>query len=756
MVSKTKAAYRHIMDMSRKRQLALIGMVIIAFLVLVPLLTYAYFAYDIANQERLMNHNNTGVVLLDRHGEEFYRAYNANVASDRNQIDLADMPEHVPQALIAAEDREFYEHDGYSVRGTVAALYGNILSRDPTRYGGSTITQQLARNALLTQNKSYFRKYQELALAIAIERHYSKDQILEMYLNSVYFGEGAFGIENAAQIYFDKPAAQLNTAESSLLVGLLPSPTARSPISGDKEAALEVQTAILGRMADEGFITAEERENLAAQELRFATNQEATEEDSFAIHFAEMVMNELREEYGEERIARSGFRVQTTLDASWQDMAHEAVGSHIAGIESAGAENGAVVAIDPRTGAVRVMVGSVDWSNPEFGTVNMATTPRQPGSSFKPIYYTEALEEEVITPATILEDEPTDFGGYEPENYDLRYRGDITVRRALGNSLNIPSVKVMERLGVETSAAAARRLGLDTVEEADTYGLSLALGTAEVRLLDMTNAYAAFANGGEQYEPNLIENIRNKYERIIYEDSALDSETVMSEEASYLTSSILADDTARAETFGGSLSISRPAAVKTGTTEENVDAWTVGYTPSLATGVWVGNNSNDPMSGIGGSSGAAPIWRTVMMGALAETSIEEFQRPDGVESTLVCQHNGLPAPRQGSGVYTEYFIRGTVPDGQCNVPSPRRSAPEEPEQAPPREEEEAQEPEEEDTDGENTSGGDETEEETEEGTNDDTSGDETDDGSTDDGSTDDGDGSGDTETGDTTMLLETR
>ena len=687
-----KRRYQWFMSLSLRRRLAIVGGIIALILILIPLLTYAYFVRDISNEERLMNRNNTGVVLLDRHGDEFFRAYNANVSTDREQVPFDDMPEHLVQALISAEDREFYEHGGYSVRGTAAALYGNILNRDPTRYGGSTITQQLAKNALLSADKSYFRKYQELALAIAIERHYEKDKILEMYLNSVYFGEGAFGIENAAQAYFDKPAIELNVSESSMLMGLLPSPSSNSPISGSRERADAGQERVLSAMVAEGYISEVDKESAQAEELAIQDEEDLLD-SVFAVHFAEMVLDELREEYGEEQIARSGFRVQTTLDSAWQEIAEASIRDQIAQIERLGAENAAAVALDPRTGEVRVMVGSVDWRNEDFGKVNMVKTPRQPGSSFKPIYYAEALQEEVFTASSLIEDRPTTFGSdYTPRNFDGTFRGNVTVRRALANSLNIPAVKVVQELGVEETIETAQRLGIEGIDgDPDQYGLALALGSAEAELMDMTNAYAAFANQGMQNEPRVIHSVEDKFGKVIDEATSTPSD-VMGAEGSYLISSILADENARAEVFGSSLSIGRPAAAKTGTTDDNKDAWTIGYTPTLATGVWVGNNSNESMSAISGSSGAAPIWRSIMTEAHNGEPVQEFERPDRVVSQLVCRSNGLPTDRAFSGAYTEYFIRGTIPDGNCEAPAPDRQPQETPQL---REDEDEEEPEEE-------------------------------------------------------------
>lgn len=672
---KIKNAYSWFMGLTFRRKIVLVGGIIALILILIPLLTYAYFARDIADQERLMNRKNTGVVLVDRHGDEFYRAYGANSGNGGEDLTIKEIPDHVEHALIATEDEEFYDHGGYSIKSMLAALYGNILNKDLKHYGGSTITQQLAKNALLSNRKTYLRKYQELSLAIAIERYYTKEEILKMYLNSVYFGEGAFGIEDAANTYFDKPVKELTVAEASLLIGILPGPSAMSPISGDKEAAKERQEKVLTSMEEADYITSEQKTASLDKKLQF--RQPAEKSDSFAQHYAQMVLDDLEERYSEEEIARSGFRVTTHMDISWQEQANTAVKSQIDRLQGSNATNGALVALDPKTGGVRALVGSADWDNKQFGKVNMATTPRQPGSSFKPIYYVEALRQKEITPATILKDEPTDFGGgYEPENFDFAYRGDITVRRSLAQSLNIPSVKVMERLGAEAAVKAAQKLGIEEVDDPDKYGLSLALGTAEVKLLNLTNAYAAFANKGTQFEPATISKIQDKYGDTIFTHEP-EGEKVMDSGASFLISSILSDDEARAPTFGSSLTINRPAAVKTGTTEDSRDALTVGYTPNLTVGVWVGNNSNKPMNGIGGSSGAGPIWREAMQGFLSDLEQVEFQKPSSVESVLVCRSDGLPAEEPFEDTYTEHFLPGTIPSGQCQAPEPEEENEEE-------------------------------------------------------------------------------
>lgn len=651
--------------LSKPKKIAVIGVPIAAFLILIPVFTYAYFASVISNPDRLMNYNNTGVVLLDKDGEAFYSFGTAD-RGERLALDkISDMTE---KALISAEDKDFYEHGGFSVVSIIGALYANVLSGDATGYGGSTLTQQLAKNTLLSDNQTILRKYQELTVALAIEQNYSKDEILDLYLNSVYYGEGAFGIGAAAETYFGKSAADLNLAESAMLIGVLPAPSAYSPISGNVEYAKERQATVLERMVDNNAISREEADAAKAEVLAYASPEDGV--NGSAPHFAEAVLNEVYEKYGEERVTRSGFRVTTTLDATLQKSAKEAVDSRMNFIQQNGGSNAAVVAIDPTTGAIRAMVGSADYNNADFGKVNMVTTARQPGSSIKPLYYTQAIDQGIITPATILKDKPTDFGGYKPLNADKKFRGDVSVRSALSQSLNIPSVEVMQKLGVANSVDALQKLGIGTIEDDADYGLSLALGSAEARLVDMTNAYAAFANGGKQHKVTTIAKIEDKYQRQIF-TSTDSTKRVMSEQASFLISDILNDESARAPIFGSSLNTNGyDVAVKTGTTDEARDAWTIGYSKQIAVGVWVGNNDNQTMKN-GGSSMAGPIWRATILAALKGQKNQPFTAPSGIERLAVCRSNGLRATGGGTdGTYQEYFMSSAIPSGTCDVPKP--------------------------------------------------------------------------------------
>lgn len=670
----TRRKWRWFKGLSKPKKVMVITGPIFAFLIITPLLTYAYYFNDIADQERLMNRNNTGIVLMDKSGESIY---STGRAAHREIVPIDDISANVKNALIAAEDKDFYEHSGFSITGILRSFYNNILSRAVTG-GGSTITQQLAKNTLLSEEQTFLRKYQELAISIAIEQRYSKDEILDMYLNSIFFGGTTFGIEEAAQNYFNKSPKDLTLAESAMLIGILPAPNVYSPTIGNPKYAKERQTTVLSRMVTNGFITEQQKTEALAVELVYAPVKE--ENDSEAPHFVEMVLNELYEKYGEEKVLRSGYQVRTTLDLGLQRKLIANINSRISYIQRNGGSNASGVAIDPTSGEVRALVGSADWKNPDWGKVNMATTSRQPGSSFKPVYYSEALAEGVITPATMIEDVATDFNGYKPQNASRSFSGNISVRNALARSLNIPAVKVMQKLGVEQSVEAARRMGLTTINTDNNYGLPLALGAAEAPLLNMTNVYAAFAHQGQQYPTTTIQQIDNKYDDTIFKTSEK-SKQVLSPEGAFLISSILSDNNARAAIFGSSLTVpGRTAAVKTGTTDEQRDAWTIGYTPQLAVGVWVGNNDNAAMVN-GGSSMAGPIWVSTMRQALEGVSNTQFTQPSGVIQKPVCYSNGGLSSASGNGTYNEYFLASALPTTTCS-PIPEKKVEEKPKETP--------------------------------------------------------------------------
>jgi penicillin-binding protein 1A len=662
--------------LSWKKRILVIGGPILAFLIILPLATYLYFARDIANQDRLMNRNNTGIILYANDGKT--TIYTSGRAAHHDLVPLDQISTPMKNALIASEDKDFYKHNGVSVLSTLRAIYGYVIGGGGS-FGGSTITEQLAKITLLSSNRSILRQYQAFSIALAIENTYTKDQILDMYLNAVYFGENSFGIQDAAKAYFGTTPDKLDLAQSAMLVGVLPAPSIYSPVSGNAQYAKERQDTVLSRMVTNGYIKESDKQAAEAEKLTYQPPQ-APINDSIAPHFAQMVLDQLYQKYGEETVTRSGYQVTTTLDADVQSKMQTALTANMPTINRNGGHNAAAVAIDPKNGEVRGLIGSYDWTDPNYGKVNVVTSLRQPGSSFKPIYYSHALADGIITPATVLHDKLTDFGGgYKPLDADKQFRGDVTVRTALDESLNIPSVEVMQKFGLDNAVSVAQKMGLDSIDsKKNDYGLSLALGAAEVTPLAMTNAYAAFANGGLQYNTTIIKSINTKYNEQVFKAKESAKE-VISPQGAFLISNILADNAARAPIFGNTLTVYdgktravKTVAVKTGTTNDDRDAWTMGYTPQLAMGVWVGNNDNTQMAN-GGSIMAGPIF-TKAMGQILAGVDTKFTPPSGVVQKNICFSNhGLADNSVKGSTYSEWFLSSALPSTKCsvqNTPSP--------------------------------------------------------------------------------------
>jgi 1A family penicillin-binding protein len=624
----------------------------VAILMMTALTIRVYRSYDVSSKDAIMNRGDTGLMLQDRTGELFF-AFNR--ARPRIFIPLSDVPLLTQKAIISAEDKDFYTHRGFSLSGIVRSLYLD-LKHQQVIYGGSTLTQQLVKNSLLTTTKSITRKFQEIIIAAKLERTFSKNEILEMYANSAYFGAGVFGIEAASQTYFNKGAKELTLSESAVLAGLLPSPATLSPLALDEKGMKDRQLLVLNRMQEEGYITAKQKEMTLQEPITLDRREDGLNET--APHFALMVKQELDHMYGEEAVIRAGMKVTTTLDLTWQKYAESAVKAHVDSLRKSGVGNGAAVVLDPTTGEIRALVGSVDWFQEGYGKANMAISPRQTGSAFKPIVYAEALESQTITAATLLRDVPTTFpGNYKPKNYDNRWRGQVLVRRALANSLNVPAVETITKVGIPNVVNLAQRMGISTMSDNAKYNLATALGSENVSLLELTSAYGTFANEGTHTNPTTVLEIRDKYGREVKFPRKSPTEA-LDPRVAFIISSILSDNKARAEVFGKLLTISRPAAVKTGTTQDYRDGWTVGYTPSLVIGVWIGNNDNTEMQRLPASTGAAPLWRNLMERYISEMPQEEFTPPPGIVTHRVCQSSTL-----------EYFLPGTQPTRRC-LPSP--------------------------------------------------------------------------------------
>ncbi|MCS7178627.1 MAG: PBP1A family penicillin-binding protein [Anaerolineae bacterium] len=574
----------------------------------------------------------------------------------RVYVPLDRISPYLIQATIATEDADFYRHPGFDPVAMLKAIYRNLQAGE-TVSGASTIPQQLARNLLLSPEertqRTAWRKIKEVILAYEISRRYPRNTILEIYLNEIYYGNLAYGIEAAAETYFGISAAELNLAQASFLAGLPQSPANYDVFAGGRERALARQKDVLRLMVKEGYITQAQADAAAAEMAAYEFRPFVPQDRIPAPHFVMYVRQQVEQMYGPEVLYRgSGLRIYTTLDPDLQSLAEQIVAQHVAALADHGASNGALVAIEPSTGYILAMVGSADFYNEEIdGQVNMAVAPRQPGSAIKPLTYVAAFERG-WTPATLIWDLPTAFPDganppYVPRNYDGKFHGPVLVRSALANSYNIPAVKALQFIGIPALKEMAARLGITTLTRED-YGLSLTLGGGEVPLLELTGAYAVFANGGRRVPLTPILYIEDNQGNILLDNRQPPlGEAVIRPEHAYLITSILSDRQARCPAFGcpNWLELSRPAAAKTGTTDDYRDAWTVGYTPDLAVGVWVGNADYTPMDRVAGSMGAAPIWNRFMEAALKGQPVRDFVRPPGIVEMEICADSGTqPSP----------------------------------------------------------------------------------------------------------------
>lgn len=590
-------------------------------------------------------------VILDRNGHNLYEMIDPHAGLHR-PLDLGDISLHLQRAIIATEDASFYDNPGMNLRAIVRALVTNLRSGEIVS-GGSTITQQLARNLLLTEEeryqKTWQRKLRETFLAYHMTRTLGKQEILALYLNETYFGNMAYGVEAAARSYFGKSAAELDLAESALLAGLPQSPANYNPLT-DLQAAKTRQKVVLDLMVRAGYISAGDAALAWREPLHFASALIAIE----APHACMLIRSELEQVLGAEVVRAGGLRVHTTLDVNLQRATLAHVRRHLAELnrDSSGepdhnVRNAAVVVLDPRDGAILAMVGSPDYFDREIdGAVNAALSLRQPGSAIKPLTYSAAFEQG-YSPSTVVADVHSSFvtregRPYVPINYDYRFHGPVSLREALASSYNVVAVKLLDEIGIEALPSMARRLGITSLDQSERHGLSLTLGSCEVQLLELTTAYAAFATGGWSVHPRLIDFVEDSEGHVIYKAQPEQRERLLDESVAYLITDILSDEEARVPAFGeGSmLDMPFPAAVKTGTTTDWRDNWTIGYTTEAVTGVWVGNADNEPMSRVSGVSGAAPIWNAVMRTVHSQPP-QPLRRPEGLVDIDVCAESGL-------------------------------------------------------------------------------------------------------------------
>lgn len=617
--------------------------------------------------------------LFDRNGELIYEIYADKRSSP---VKLNDLPTSVKDATISVEDKDFYKHKGISFTGIARAAYNTLFKQK--LQGGSTLTQQLVKNTLLgDQERTIRRKIRELALTFIVEALYSKDQILEFYLNQTPYGSTAYGIEAAANLYLGKSAKDLTLAEAALLAGLPQSPTRYSPFGANPDLAEARQETVLRRMVEDGKISQEDADKAKDEEIHYADYSPPK-----APHFALWVKEQLAEKYGEKRVEQGGLRVTTTLDLELQKYSEEQVAAEVGKLAKQKVGNGAALVTRPKTGEILAMVGSKNYfATDEDGKVNVILRERQPGSSIKPLNYALAIRDGKITPSTVLADVPTCFSVigqqlYCPGNYDGLFHGATQTRFAMGNSFNIPAVRVLALNGLENFINFARDMGLTTLRDASNYGLSLTLGGGEVRPYDMAQAFGVFANSGIKESLVSILKVEDYKGKVLEETKPEETEgdRILSPNVTFLVSHMLLDNNARSAAFGerSFLNVAGhpEVSVKTGTTNDRRDNWTIGYSSQILAVSWVGNNNNTPMSGaVSGVSGASPIWNRIIKFALDkaeegkydpdETSHAWPQQPDGVKGMSICATSGLlpgGSPESPScPTRFEYFLEGSLP-----------------------------------------------------------------------------------------------
>jgi len=640
------------------------------FIILVPVsvLAFAWVAKSLPSPNKVVRREGFATRIYDRNGELLYDVFRE---VKRTPVKFSDIPDHLKWATIAVEDKNFYSHPGFSFRGIARAVF-NIVFRHRLQ-GGSTLTQQLVKNVLLTPKRTFSRKIKEFILALQIEKKYNKDEILLMYLNESPYGGTAWGVGAAAEQYFGKNVRDLTLVESAILAGLPQRPSVYSPFAGD--AWQERTKTVLRRMREDGYIEDKQEERAVAdfKQVRFNTDKSLFK----APHFVMYLKKILAKKYGEDMVEQGGLKVKTTLDLEFQKQTEKIVEEELKKVAYLNITNGAVIVLDPRNGEILSMVGSKNYFDQQNqGNFNViAQGLRQPGSAIKPVTYVTGLKKG-YTAATLLMDTRTVFPivgqkDYVPVNYDGKYRGPLAVRYALGNSINVPAVKMLAMVGLKEMLTVASDMGISTLaptkENLRRLGLSVTLGGGEIKPIELAAAYCSFANGGIKREATGVLLIKDRGDKVIWQQKSLGEKRVLSPGESFLISDILSDNGARLITFGehsGLVIPGRKVAVKTGTTNDKRDNWAIGWTPNILVLAWVGNNDNSPMKKVAsGISGATPIWRRVMMAAIDRFGYQEFSVPQEIVSAEVDKVSGYRA-HDGFPSRMEYFIKGTVPVGE--------------------------------------------------------------------------------------------
>jgi len=644
----------------------MIAIIVLLVILLAGVIGVIYICKDIPNPKKLESGNySESSQIFDRKDRLIYEIF---TDKRRLSVKLDEVPDWVKKATLAIEDVNFYKHAGFDFKGIARGFYNTVFKK--RLQGGSTLTQQLVKNALLTQERTWTRKIKEAILTIASEVLYTKNQLFEMYFNQTPYGGTLWGIKSAASGIFNKELNELTLAESALLAGLPASPSKYSPFVRP-ELAKQRQEQVLYRMLEVGFISKEQYDQAVAEKLNYYIKKDSI----LAPHFVFYIKELLTEKYGIKTITEGGLKITTTLDLDMQDFVQTAVASEVAKLKKYNVTNGASLVTDPKTGQILAMVGSKDYFSDDIdGKYNVTTALRQPGSSIKPLNYAVALETGKLTAGSVLFDGPTCFNvenqkSYCPQNYGNKFFGVQSVRNSLANSLNIAAVKTISLNGVENFIASASAFGIKTFKDPAQYGLSLTLGGGEVEMVDMATAFGVFANMGLRQDATPILKIVGKKGEILEEYKYIPGERVLSRETSFLIQQILSDDNARSMVFGsGSMLVIKKhpeVAVKTGTTNDLRDNWTIGFTQDYLVATWVGNNDNSKMSGVvSGVSGAAPIWHTVMTEILKDKEVHKPVRPANIVGGRVCNMTGGAVPAEGcfgGENHFEYFKSEFLP-----------------------------------------------------------------------------------------------
>lgn len=652
-------------------------------LIFITIILFFWYSRDLPTPGKLSASNfPQSTKIMDRSGIVLYDIYKEQ---NRTYVELAEIPKTLKLATIAIEDKNFYTNQGFSIIGYLRALRDILLFRRVS--GGSTLTQQLVKNTLLTTERTIPRKIKEFILAIQVDRKYKKDQVLELYLNIAPYGGTAVGVEAASERYFGKKVKDLNLAESAVLAGFPQRPSYYSPYGPKPNAYISRSKEVLRRMREDGYITKKQEDEAAGVlgKISFIAKDQSIK----APHFSFYVKDLLIKQFGENVVEQGGLQVTTTLDYKLEEKAEKIVEEEVKAARYLDVGNGASIVLNPKNGEILAMVGSRDFFATQSaapsdqktsfeGQFNVITQGlRQPGSAIKPVTYATALEKG-YTAVTLVMDTKTVFPNqgekdYIPENYDKKFHGPLQLRFTLGSSINTPAVKLLAMVGIKNMLTTANNLGLTTLAPSDEnlkrFGLSLTLGGGEVKPIDLASAYTAFANGGYRTEPVAILKITDSKGKVLFEKKDISRKRVLSSEVAFIISHILLDNNARLITFGENSYLNvrgKTIAVKTGTTDDKRDNWTIGWTPSVLVATWVGNNDNSPMGNVAsGVTGAAPIWRRIILEALKGKSDEDFEKPENVIAiTIDALGGGLPV--EGQPTRSEYFIKGTEP----TTPSP--------------------------------------------------------------------------------------